>query len=213
MTVTLYGPNDETGLTCSSSIKILGEVATCYNSSWIYYSIDQCLPPSKSSIVLPSVTSSFASSSSVFLTSTSTSTPSASTTSSISSLMPTPAAQSSTHTGAIIGAVIGSIAVFALLIGMLLLCLYRRKKQTPERTPAPPSYELSQDHTRIEAARGSIVPPQQVVQKEMWASEAAIEIGRNSLSAERVELPANDLPKEDGKLHGGSALIQAHMTR
>ncbi|KAF1928217.1 uncharacterized protein M421DRAFT_5285 [Didymella exigua CBS 183.55] len=51
--VTLYGEN-EGPLVCSSAIKIVGHLATCYDSSWVYYSIDGCLPPTSSSAKVPS---------------------------------------------------------------------------------------------------------------------------------------------------------------
>lgn len=39
--VTVYG-NDTTDLTCSATILQFAEPTTCYNSSWIYLSIDNC---------------------------------------------------------------------------------------------------------------------------------------------------------------------------
>ncbi|KAF1969647.1 hypothetical protein BU23DRAFT_652348 [Bimuria novae-zelandiae CBS 107.79] len=223
--VTLYGPNDDTGLSCSSPVKIVGELATCYNSSWIYYSIDGCLPPSKSSVALPSATpspspsSSLSSSASTMASSSSSSSSTTSTTlaSALETLttMPLPS-QSTSHTGAIIGAIVGSVAVCALVIGLLLLWLHRRKSATrkpPPSPPTPPSYELSQERALIEAARGSMVAPRTVAVKEVWAHEAAVEMGRNSY-APPVELPDNSWNGEGEKGEkDGSAFIRVHMTR
>jgi hypothetical protein len=58
-------------------------------------------------------------------------------------------------------------------------------------------------------ARGSIAPPLRPERKEeMWASEAAVEIGRNSY-APPVELPAVSYG-EDKK---GSGLIHVQLAR
>lgn len=55
--VTIYGSNDDTGLTCSSTVLEFATRAHCYNRSWIYYSIDNCIPQDKE----PSSSSSAAS--------------------------------------------------------------------------------------------------------------------------------------------------------
>ncbi|EFQ99223.1 hypothetical protein MGYG_02237 [Nannizzia gypsea CBS 118893] len=43
--VTLYGRDDIAGQPCSSSVVQVAEIAACYNSSWIFYSIDECTAP------------------------------------------------------------------------------------------------------------------------------------------------------------------------
>lgn len=59
--VTLYGSDSEQFDTCSSTLTVLAEIARCYNSSWVYYSIDECLPPH--STTYPSSTPTFPSTS------------------------------------------------------------------------------------------------------------------------------------------------------
>ncbi|KAF2448458.1 hypothetical protein P171DRAFT_440832 [Karstenula rhodostoma CBS 690.94] len=217
--VTLYGPNDESGQACSSPLKIVGEFAACYNSSWIYYSVDGCFSPkstSSSVLVLPTAaaspsstrSSSSTSSASSSSSTSSSSSASASTSTSISTPPPTKDTDTS-HTPAIIGAIIGSVAICAALIALLVFCLHRRKSQPPKKPPPhPPSYELSQERELVELSWSSITPPARTVQKEMWASEAAVEMGRNSY-APPVELPVDY--GEDKKR--GSAVIHVHMAR
>ncbi|KAK7189027.1 hypothetical protein DPSP01_004135 [Paraphaeosphaeria sporulosa] len=210
--VTLYGPNDDSGQACSSPVKIVGELAACYNSSWIYYSVDNCFKPnsvSSSALVLPTVA---ASPSSTLSSSSSTSSPSptSSASSSKSTTTPPPTKNTDTsHTPAIIGAIIGSVAICAALIALLVFCLHQRKSQPGKPLPHPPSYELSQERALSEMARSSIVPPTRTVQKEMWASEAAVEMGRNSY-APPVELPAASWGEDKKR---GSALIHVHLAR
>lgn len=117
---------------------------------------------------------------------------------SLSPLESSTSSQSSTHehsdhhnnTATIIGSIIGTVAVCILLIGALLFWLHRRKTHPGPASRKPASYELSTERARHEAARGSIAPWRRVTPaKEVWAHEAAIEIGRNSYMPP-VELPA-----------------------
>ena len=52
---TIYGSDSEQYVPCSSTVLEFAQIATCYNTSWVYYSIDTCAPPSSAS---PSPTSS-----------------------------------------------------------------------------------------------------------------------------------------------------------
>lgn len=211
MTVTLYGPNNEKGLSCSSPLKIVAELGKCYNSSWIYYSIDGCLRPASSTpIILPSATPSSQSTLSTSTASTTTTSSSTPSTSSSSATSTPPPDQPSSQTITIIGAIAGTIAICALFIGILLFWLHRRKTRPEPGPPKPPSYELSQERSLSEAGRGSIAVSRRVVPaKEVWAHEAAFEIGRNSY-APPVELPAGRWGEDEKR---GSGLIRVHMAR
>ncbi|KNG47514.1 hypothetical protein TW65_05551 [Stemphylium lycopersici] len=46
---TIYGSDSEPYVPCSSTVLEFAQIATCYNTSWVYYSIDTCTPPSSAS--------------------------------------------------------------------------------------------------------------------------------------------------------------------
>jgi len=199
--VTLYGANDNTNLPCSSPLKIVGKKAMCYNSSWVYYSVDNCVKPGSSSIILPSTASSLSPVTFTLATESSASA-SASQTNVAGSL------EQPSRTGIIVGAIVGGVCIFAILFALALFCLRRRAKPA-KPLPCPPSYELSQEHALIEASQSAVVPPNRTLQKEMWAHEVAVEIGRNSY-APPVELPAHDIGSDKKRM---SSLIHVHMAR
>lgn len=99
--VTLYSLY--VGDSCAAEAAELAKIAHCYNTSWVYYSIDECIPPDQ----LPS---SWASP-----------TPS------------TPSGSNKSRTGAIAGGVVGGVAGVAAIIGALLFYLRRRRRLARER--------------------------------------------------------------------------------
>lgn len=153
--VTLYGEN-EGPLVCSSATKMVGVLATCYNSSWVYYSIDGCLPPvsrsAKVSLIGPTATG-----------------PSATESASASaSAIP----DSRVHTRVIVGSTVGGVLCVALGLTGAFLILRRRRRALF----VGPKHELSEDQARAEsdAAAKKRYPG------ELWGDHAAVEIGRNS---------------------------------
>ncbi|KAF1954192.1 hypothetical protein CC80DRAFT_129864 [Byssothecium circinans] len=178
--VTIYGANEGPD-PCSSSLKIVAQIGTCYNASWVYYSIDGCVQPSASSIILPTTTP----------TPTSTSTPIATATVANYDASPTTtpiSAPGTSHTGAVVGGITGGVAAFAVLLALTMVLLRRQYLGKP--LPPPPAYELPDDHALIEAGQGSIMLP-----------EKAYEMGRNSAFEYRVELPADPAFGDKKALH------------
>lgn len=148
--VTLYGEN-EGPLMCSSATKIIGHLATCYDSSWVYYSIDGCLPPASSSKVSsmkPTATGSSATK--------------------IASATP----EQEVHTGVIVGSTVAGVSCVILsLTGALIIVHRRRKALSADR-----KFELSEDQARAESDAAA----EKKHARELWADHAAVEIGRNS---------------------------------
>ena len=93
--------------------------------------------------------------------------------------------------------------MFALLFGIALFCLRRR---TGKPLPPPPSYELSNDHARVELSY-----PEKTRQMELYGHEAAIELGRNSAHVPPVELPGDAMVGGDKK--GLNPIMKIHMVR
>lgn len=108
--VTIY-EKDTTSDICSG-FAIVAELATCYNTTYVYYSIDMCTTPSSSSSV-STISSATTSSGAATTTITASSTPSSS---------------PKTNTGAIAGGIVGGVvAVVAIVLGLFLYM--RRKKR------------------------------------------------------------------------------------
>lgn len=132
--VTIYGSNSN-GLSCSSEAIQVAELATCYNTSWVYYSIDQCTSPKD----ITSTTSS-------------SSTSTASSSSSASS-------DSSSSAGAIAGGVVGGVAGLAFIAGALFYFL-RKKKQAKASgshdSEQSHPHEMGSDHARSELHAGGL---------------------------------------------------------
>lgn len=108
--VTIYGSNSGAA-ECSSDTLEFAEVGRCYNTSWEYYSIDNCIKPellASSSTVLPSSTS-------------------------------TSASNESPPTSTIVGAVLGGIAGLSILVGALVygFCFRRRRNHHVEQVGEP----------------------------------------------------------------------------
>lgn len=150
--VTLYGEN-EGPLMCSSVTKIVGHLATCYDSSWVYYSIDGCLPPASSSNV-PSTKP--------------TATGSSATGNANASAIP----EREVHTGVIVGSTVAGVSCVILGLTGALIVLRRRRKTLFQGR----KFELSEDQARAE----SDATAEKKYARELWADHAAVEIGRNS---------------------------------
>ncbi|RMZ70611.1 transmembrane alpha-helix domain-containing [Pyrenophora seminiperda CCB06] len=160
---TIYGADAEEFVPCSSTALQFAQLATCYNASWVYYSVDSCTPPQSSSISRAP--------------SRATSTPSST---------PNPSSKNN-HIGAIVGGVIGGVCALAL-IGLAVFLVLRRRRnkktaleQQPPEVPHPPE------------AHGNDInelSPEDV-KPEIYTAEAKPhEIGRNSMFIPREQPPA-----------------------
>lgn len=105
--VTAYQANTDADVCSGFPFAI--EVATCYNSSWIYYSIDNC---NAAAVQSSSLTSASASASATNNSSNNVS------------------AKSTNHTGAIAGGVVGGVVGLALVLGGVFLYLRKKKAKT-----------------------------------------------------------------------------------
>ncbi|KAF2626560.1 hypothetical protein BU25DRAFT_459262 [Macroventuria anomochaeta] len=152
--VTLYGANAGP-LPCSSEMKIVGHLATCYDSSWVYYSIDGCLPPTSSSTRVTSMK------------------PTATGPSATKSASATP--EPKVHTGVIVGSTVAGVSCVILGLAGMLLVLRRRRKLKSSK-PSKPRHELSEDRALAESDAAA----EKRHPKELWGDHAAVEIGRNS---------------------------------
>jgi len=161
---TIYGADAEEFVPCSSTALQFAQLATCYNASWVYYSVDACTPPQSSSISRDPTRA--------------TSSPSASSNAANTS--------SKSNTGAIVGGVVGGVGGLAL-IGLALFFVHRRrrnKKKALEQPPAVPQPPEAHGNNINE------LPPQDI-KPEIYTSEAKPqEIGRNSLFIPREQPPA-----------------------
>ncbi|PSN75307.1 hypothetical protein BS50DRAFT_671492 [Corynespora cassiicola Philippines] len=183
--VTLYGPNTNE-LTCSADIKIVAEKAACYNSSWVYYSIDNCLPPSSTTVKLPTLTPTNISPSDTPQNTDGTS------------------PQPSSSTGVIVGGVVGGVSSLVIIGLVALLFVRRRRKHLQSAPPTPPpKYELSSEQAVYEARYR-----ERARQEELWSADAVTEIGRNSLYIPPAELAGDAVLGEDKK--GLKPILGAH---
>ncbi|KAJ4988583.1 hypothetical protein SVAN01_05874 [Stagonosporopsis vannaccii] len=149
--VTLYGENSGP-LSCSSKTKIVGHLATCYDESWVYYSIDGCLPPTLSSTKAVTMVAT-ATGPSAFKGA-------------------SPAPEPKVHTSVIVGSTIAGVSCFILGLTGALLLLHRRRRSRAPR----PTHELSEDRALAESDAAA----EKKYPKELWADHAAVEMGRNS---------------------------------
>ncbi|KAK5635115.1 hypothetical protein RRF57_010827 [Xylaria bambusicola] len=111
--VTIYG-DDPADPICSATNNTLAEPSVCYNSTWTYFSVDQCSPRSSS------LTTS---------TSTSTSPATATTT-------PEPSTNN-VNVGAVVGGTISGVFVFAVIVGAGLYFFWFRPKQQRQMAELP----------------------------------------------------------------------------
>ncbi|OCL05611.1 hypothetical protein AOQ84DRAFT_355893 [Glonium stellatum] len=107
-TVTIYGNDTIPGEPCSATALQFAEIATCYNASWVYYSIDACIPPGSSSTASSNPTSSS-----------------------------TPQSHHSNHTGAIAGGVVGGVVGLAILVGIAIFFFVRRRRRQRQQPDDP----------------------------------------------------------------------------
>jgi hypothetical protein len=141
--VTIYGNNSDPSMPCSSEIKIVAQLAQCYNSSWVYYSIDGCDIPS----TLP--TSSALSEATASATS-------------------TPSAAVRPSTGVIVGGIVGGVSAFGLVFVFAMYFLRRHYRS--HRPPPPPLHELSEDRALGELPPKY---PEKVANIELYAHDVA----------------------------------------
>ncbi|KAI0861506.1 hypothetical protein F4860DRAFT_172942 [Xylaria cubensis] len=108
-TVTIYGDDPKDPI-CSATNLELAETTVCYNSSWVYFSVDECTPTSSVS------------------TSASTS-PTASTTSTATTTSTPNSDSNGVNVGAVIGGTVSGVFVVAVIIGGTLYFFWFRPKQ------------------------------------------------------------------------------------
>ncbi|KAI0402367.1 hypothetical protein F4802DRAFT_373509 [Xylaria palmicola] len=115
-TVTIYGDDPDDPF-CSASHQKLAQIGSCYNSTWTYFSVDNCaaVDTTTSSSKTTSVTST--------TSTTSTSTP---TTTPTTTSEPAPTA---VNVGAIVGGTISGVFVVAVLGGAALYFFWFRPRQ------------------------------------------------------------------------------------
>lgn len=133
--------------------KVVGRLATCYDSSWMYYSIDSCLPPSPLSTSALSTKAEASNVSAAHVAS--------------------QAAGPKVQTGLIVGSTIAGFSGIILGVAVIWLIL-RRRTQKMQLSKLP--YELSEDRALAE----SDALAEKKYPKELWGDHAAVEIGRNS---------------------------------
>ncbi|KAH8157832.1 hypothetical protein CIB48_g10416 [Xylaria polymorpha] len=125
--VTIYG-NDPKDPICSATNLTLAETTVCYNSSWTYFSVDNCTP-------LETTSSESASTSTASTTSTTTTTPTPNT------------ASNGVNIGAVVGGTISGVFVVAILGGGAFYFFWFRPKQ--QRKLAELSTRSDTSATRI----------------------------------------------------------------
>lgn len=113
--VTLYGTNVGSD-PCSSETKIIGSIAVCYNTSWLYWSVDNCVKPSlipTTTAVTPIETSSTA-----------------------AATQTSGGGGGGTNVGAIVGGVIGGVAFLAMVAAGALFFLWLQPKKKKKAAAA-----------------------------------------------------------------------------
>ncbi|KAG9192678.1 hypothetical protein G6011_11412 [Alternaria panax] len=169
---TIYGADSEEFVPCSSTVLQFVRVALCYNSSFVYYSIDTCTPPDQISSSSLSATPSSSPSS----------TPSPSTVSK----------PKKNNTGAIAGGVVGGVCGLALIVAAILL-LRRRKKRHNQQPPEVPSAEPREAGGSALTEMAHEDPKQEMDSKNI----APQEIGNRP----SVEIPPAELPGDNFAQH------------
>lgn len=107
------------------------------------------------------------------------------------------------------------VSVVAIIFGLVLFFLCRKRRRNMKALPQPPSYELSMEHTRLEAEANAAgmrqekqSGPEREPRTELWGHDAAAEIGRNSLYIPPAELPGDAVVRDDKK--GLAPLVKAN---
>ncbi|KAI0433234.1 hypothetical protein F5Y09DRAFT_90906 [Xylaria sp. FL1042] len=121
--VTIYG-HDKQNSICSATNNSLAEPDVCYNSTWVYFSVDVCSPPA-------SISQSF--STSTLATSTSSTTP---TTTGTPTTIPGHTS-SGINVGAVVGGTIAGVFVFALIVGAGLYFFWFQPKHQRQLAEMP----------------------------------------------------------------------------
>jgi hypothetical protein len=157
---------------CSSFIRAVGRVETCYPSTWKYFSITSCASRASGN-----------SSSEVSSTN--------------ATLAPAPESSSTNvesrakRKGIVAGSLVAAASVTALvMMGFWILSKRRRKSDQASALELSNDHalvEMPNDHALIEASAAEKLRPE-----ELWGGHAAVEIGRNSY----YELPLEALPEK-----------------
>lgn len=150
--VTIYG-HDPKDPICSATNNAIADTI-CYNSTWAYFSVDNCAPvdTSSSSLISPTQLTSTARTTSETRTTSTTQTTAVTQTTSVTSTSastiatPEPASKGS-NVGAIVGGAISGVFVIAVLVGLALYFFWFRPKQ--QRQLAELSARPDTSHTRI----------------------------------------------------------------
>ncbi|KAI1153256.1 hypothetical protein F4825DRAFT_271406 [Nemania diffusa] len=135
--VTIYG-KDTDDLICSATSLEIAEASVCYNSTWVYFSVDNCVIPDTSSSASTSTLASATSATSI--TSTALTASIVSTTSTIS---PEPTAgptSNGVNVGAVVGGTISGVFVVAALTGVAVYFFWfqpRHQRQLAELSARP----------------------------------------------------------------------------
>ena len=168
--VTIYANDTIAGEPCSAVVLQFASIATCYNSSWVYYSIDACIPPSSSSSASSSPTSSS-----------------------------TPQNHHSNHTGAIVGGVVGGIAGVAILVGIAIFLFVRRRRQQRQQPNKPQEMPDTQVPEMYAKAVGPELPAPQgtaeLGRNSQYITAAELP-GDHGEHAEQAEKPKEDIRPE-----------------
>ncbi|KAI1128216.1 hypothetical protein F5Y10DRAFT_179812 [Nemania abortiva] len=131
---TIYGHDDEDSI-CSATNNSLADTTTCYNSTWIYFSVDDC-----ASVDTSSSTSTSTSTSSILATSIASTTSVTSSTSTTSTATTTATAQPTTNAvnvGAVVGGTISGVFVVAILAGLAFYFFWFRPKHQKQLAELP----------------------------------------------------------------------------
>jgi len=183
---TIYGADSEEFVPCSSTVLQFTSIGDCHNSSFVYYSIDACTPPSEISSSSRSATPS--------------ATPSTS-----PSSTPSPSVASKprkSNTGVIAGGVVGGVCGLALIAAAVFLLLRRTKK--PGQPPEAPVDERREVDGRSAMAE----MPHQGPKHEMDSKNIAPqELG----DKKSVDLPPVELPGDDATRHS-QHIIDSQLT-
>ncbi|KAI8938900.1 hypothetical protein NX059_004757 [Plenodomus lindquistii] len=166
--VTIY-KNDTTTDPCSGFASLATPIA-CYNSTYVYYSIDMCLPGGAQASSVP--------------------TPSPSTT-------PTSSGPSA---GAIAGSVVGGVVGLGIIIAIILFVVLKKKKKAKELAAAPHesggAEVLPQYHQMPhEIGRGSMIYKNNAVEIE----QPPIELGGRDHAQPTAELGGREMSYQDLK--------------
>jgi len=185
--VTIYANDTNAEQPCSAVVLQFANIATCYNSSWVYYSIDACIPPSSSSSASSSPTSSS-----------------------------TPQSHHSNHTGAIVGGVVAGIAGVAVLVGIAIFFFVRRSRWQRQRLDEPhempdahvPEMYAKQAEPELPAPQGTA----ELGRNSQYITAAELP-GDYGEHAEQAEKPKEDIrPETPLEMQGNDSWLPGNDT-